>query len=268
LELFVGMRKILKSSITRRGFVNLAAVGVGGSLLETAIKPLLAEPVAKGQIKAILFDGFPIFDVRSVFALVEKMFPQKGVELSNEWRTRQFEYTWLRVVSQRYVDFWQVTEESLGYAAEKVNVEVTPQQRAELMNAYLELKPWPEVPAALDALKKAGYRLGFLSNLTPKMLAGCLRSSGLEGMFEKVLSTDDVKTFKPDPRAYQLGVDSLKLKRESILFVAFAGWDAAGAKSFGYPTFWVNRLKLPTERLGVVPDATGGTLTDVVQYLA
>jgi len=87
-------------------------------------------------------------------------------------------------------------------------------------------------------------------------------------MFEKVLSTDDVKTFKPDPRAYQLGVDSLKLKRESILFVAFAGWDAAGAKSFGYPTFWVNRLKLPMERLGVVPDATGGTLADVVQYLA
>jgi 2-haloacid dehalogenase len=86
-------------------------------------------------------------------------------------------------------------------------------------------------------------------------------------MFEQVLSTDQAKTYKPDPRAYQLGVDALKLKREEILFVAFAGWDAAGAKLFGYPTFWVNRQKLPMEKMDATPDGMGDTLTQLVQFL-
>ncbi len=135
------------------------------------------------------------------------------------------------------------------------------------MKAYRGLTPWPDVRPALETLKQMGVRLGFLSNFTAAMLESCIKTSKLEGMFERVLSTDQVKTFKPDPRAYQLGVDAFGLKREEILFVAFAGWDAAGAKTFGYPTYWVNRLRLPAEELDVMPDATGQNLESLIPYV-
>ena len=99
------------------------------------------------------------------------------------------------------------------------------------------------------------------------MLEANMKSAGLVGTFEQVLSTDQVKTYKPDPRAYQLGMDSLKLRREEILFVAFAGWDAAGAKLFGYPTFWLNRQKLPPEQLDATPDGAGESFGQLLQFL-
>ena len=106
-----------------------------------------------------------------------------------------------------------------------------------------------------------------LSNATSKILNAGIKNSGLEDVFEHVLSTDKIKTYKPDPRAYQMAINAFNLKREEILFVPFAGWDAAGAKSFGYTTFWVNRLNLPVEKLGVVPDAVGQNLTDLVGFV-
>jgi 2-haloacid dehalogenase len=135
------------------------------------------------------------------------------------------------------------------------------------MNAYLKLALWPDVPAALKELKALGLRLAFLSNFTQRMLAANIKNTGLESFFDQILSTDRANTYKPDPRAYQQGVDALGLKREEILFAAFAGWDAAGAKLFGYPTFWVNRLKLPAEELDTPADASGGSLLDLVQFL-
>ena len=112
-------------------------------------------------------------------------------------------------------------------------------------------------------------RLGFLSNFTPAMLDAAIRSSGLGGVFEHVLSTDRVRTYKPDPRAYQLGLDAFRLPREQIVFAAFAGWDAAGAKRFGYPTYWVNRLQAPPEELGVpAADGAGHSLTDLLTFVS
>jgi 2-haloacid dehalogenase len=124
------------------------------------------------------------------------------------------------------------------------------------------------VVPALDSIEKSGIRLALLSNFTRSMLDANIRGAGLDGVFEQVLSTDQAATYKPDPRAYQLGTDALKLTREEVLFVAFAGWDAAGAKLFGYPTYWVNRQHLPAEEIGVRPDGSGGTLTDLVAFLA
>lgn len=223
--------------ISRRGFVSV----VGGSLIAGGLAMLPkgppSESVAKTPIKAIAFDAFPIFDPRAVFDLVDNFFPNQGTELSTEWRTRQFEYTRLRVAAGRYADFWQVTHEALVYATNKLKVELSEQHRDALMNAYLELKTWPDVLPALKERKKSGYRLAILSNFAPKMLDGCIRSSGLEGIFEQTLSTDHAKTFKPDQRAYQLGVDVLELSKEEILFVAFAGWDAAGRKCSGIQLF-------------------------------
>jgi len=254
--------------VDRREFVALTAAGLASSLLKPLLRTVAAEEAAKSKIKAIAFDAFPIFDPRPVFALAEELFPGKGAALSDEWRIRQFEYTWLRLASRHYADFWQITQDALTFAANKLKLAIVPEKREKLMNAYLELKTWPDVVPALNTFKKSGLRLAFLSNFTPAMLAANIKSAGLEGMFEVVLSTDQAKTYKPDPRAYQLGIDALKLEREQILFAAFAGWDAAGAKLFGYPTFWVNRQRLPAEELDAIPDASGDNLQQLAQFLA
>jgi 2-haloacid dehalogenase len=218
-------------------------------------------------IRAVVFDAFPILDPRPVFALVDELYPEKGVDLSNVWRTRQFEYTWLRTISRRHSDFWQVTDDALVFAAKALKVELTPEKRARLMEAYLKLRCWPDVPDALRSLRKEGIRLAFLSNMTARMLEAGIRNSQMEGVFDHVLSVDRVKTYKPDPRAYQMGLDAFGLRREQILFAAFAGWDAAGAKSFGYPTFWVNRQNQPGEELSVTLDAIGVNLNDLVAFV-
>jgi 2-haloacid dehalogenase len=220
-----------------------------------------------GNIRAVAFDGFPILDPRPVFSLVDQLYPDKSVELSNIWRTKQFEYTWLRTMSRRYADFWRVTNDALVFAAKSLKVELTPENRSRLMEAYLKLRCWPDVPAALGALKKAGIGIAFLSNLTDEMLDAGIKNSQLDGVFDHVLSTDRVKVYKPDPRAYQMGVDAFGLMPDQILFAAFAGWDASGAKSFGYRTFWVNRQNQPAEELGIAPDAIGGNMNDLVAFL-
>jgi 2-haloacid dehalogenase len=247
----------------RREFVTLAAgamaVGGAGQAFADNIKPI--------KFKAIAFDGFPIIDPRPVFARLEEMFPSHGAELGNAWRSRQFEYTWLRMLGGRYVDFWQVTEESLVFAAKASGINLSADERDQLMQTWLSLKIWGDVGPALQQLKNAGIRMAFLSNLTEAMLDAAVKNSGLEGFFEPHLTTDRVKAFKPDPRAYQMALDAFKLKKQEIVFAAFAGWDASGAKWFGYPTFWVNRLNAPVEELGVMPDAMGSGLQDLVNFV-
>ncbi|MGH7451879.1 MAG: haloacid dehalogenase type II [bacterium] len=250
--------------LRRREFFQLAA---GGVVASTLLSPLGAQAATQPQFKAIAFDAFPIFDPRPIFGLAETLFPGKGTDLSNAWRTRQFEYQWLRSLSGQYADFWQTTEDGLVFAAKLLQLELTPEKRAQLMQAYLGLKAWPDVPSALSALKETGIRLAFLSNMTTKMLDAGIKNAGLDGVFEHVLSTDQIRAYKPDPRAYQMAIDAFKLQREEIIFAAFAGWDAAGAKWFGYPTFWVNRLNLPAEELGVAPDAMGRDLTALVSIV-
>jgi 2-haloacid dehalogenase len=165
------------------------------------------------------------------------------------------------------VDFPTATRDALVFAAKSLKVELPATARQRLLEAYFQLKAWPDVIPALRRLKNAGMRLGFLSNFSREMLAANIKSAGLEGYFELLLSTDEVRAFKPDSRAYQMGVESFKLWRDEIVFAAFAGWDVAGAKSFGYPTFWVNRQNAEEEELGAHPDAVG-TLNDLVKFVA
>ena len=251
--------------VNRRELVTLAAGYVAAA---NALAPAGQVRAASGaKIKAIAFDGFPIIDARPVAARIEELFPGKGLELGNAWRTRQFEYTWLRTLGGHYADFWQITEQSLVFAARSLKIDVTADQRDQLMQTYLGLKAWPDVLPALKQLRDAGIRMALLSNLTDMMLDAAVKNSGLEGFLEGHLSTDKVRAFKPDPRAYQMGVDAFNMKKEEIVFAAFAGWDAAGARWFGYPTFWVNRLNTPVEELGVVPDGVGSGLGDLVKFV-
>jgi 2-haloacid dehalogenase len=192
--------------------------------------------------------------IRPVFRLAEELFPGRGEELSNQWRTRQFEYTWLRNSMRLYTDFWKVTQDALSYAAQQSKLELTAEKSSQLMSAYLRMKPWSDVVAALETLRKRGLRLALLSNLTPTMMRSCVTASGLQGMFEFELSTDSVRAFKPDPAAYAMGTEAFHLEKHEILFVAFGGWDAVGAKAFGYTTYWVNREARPAEQLGITAD--------------
>ena len=129
-----------------------------------------------------------------------------------------------------------------------MKLELSGAQRDQLMQSYLGLKAWPDVAPGLKKMRDAGIRMAFLSNFTAEMLEAAVRNSGLQGMFEDHLTTDRVKAFKPDPRAYQMGVDAFGMKKEEIAFAAFAGWDVAGAKWYGYPTFWVNRAERAARR--------------------
>jgi 2-haloacid dehalogenase len=250
--------------MSRRTFVALAAASAASDL---AVSSSRARAATILQIRAIAFDGLTIFDPRPVYALAEDLFPEKGAELGNAWRARQFEYTWLRTLTGDYVDFLHVTEDALAYAAKLIKIELTAGKRNQLMQAFLSIRAWPDALPTLQSLKSSGMKLALLSNFTPAMLDAAVRNSGLQGIFEPHLSTDKVRAYKPDPRAYQMGVDAFGLKREEIAFAAFGGWDAAGAKAFGYPTFWANRMNLPPEELGFAPDATGATLHDLASFV-
>jgi 2-haloacid dehalogenase len=251
-------------NLRRRDFLRITTASVAAGLL--ASTPL-AIAATRSKIKAVAFDAFPIFDSQPVFALAESFFPRRGTELGVEWRTRQFEYAWLRTISGSYLDFWQVTEDALLYAAKKLKIEMSQGQVSRLMDGYLNLKSWPDVAPVLQSLKMKGIRMVLLTNFTAHMLESCVGCSGLDGIFEGLLSTDQVKAFKPDPRAYAMGVKTLGLGREEILFVAYGGWDAAGSKIFGYPTYWVNRLNLPPEELGALPDGTAADLNGLTNFI-
>lgn len=251
--------------ITRRHFINSISGLTAARFGEWPLQQISGHGDA---FRAVLFDAFPIFDPKPAFNLLSELFPLKGTELAKEWRTRQFEYTWLRAAAGRYKNFWDVTEDALVYAADVVHVPLTLPLRKRIMSAYLSLDVWPDVLPALEILKGRGYKLGFLSNMTAEMLTACMKHSGTDSFFDMVLSTDLAGTYKPDSRAYRLGIDHLRLKPHEILYVPYAGWDAAGGKWFGYPTFWVNRLQAPQEELNTVADGSGKSMTDLISFLS
>lgn len=247
-------------TITRRRLVaGLTAAG--------ALSVAGASRATRSRFKAVVFDGFPIIDPRPVAALAEQLFPGKGAELSSNWRTRQFEYCWLRTLSDRYADFRQVTQEALVFAAKSLRLELSTTNRDRLVHAYEELSAWPDVLPALQSMKAAGIRMTFLSNLTAAMLDAAVHNSALNDFFEAPLTTDRVRAFKPDPRAYRMALTAFDCPREEIAFAASAGWDVAGAKWFGYATFWVNRMELPAEELGVTADAQGSGMSDLAEFV-
>ena len=219
-------------------------------------------------VKAVLFDAYgTLFDVHSVAALAESFFAGKGAALSQAWRSRQLEYTWLRTLSNRYADFGKVTADALGWAAESLSLPITPDQSGALLDAYLRLEPFAENLAVLRQLRRTGHVLGTLSNGTPAMLEAALAHAGMREMLTHVLSVDAVGRYKTDAAAYTLGTNALGLAPREIAFVSSNGWDAIGATWFGYRTFWVNRAGAPLDRLDAVPEGIGRTLEDLPTFL-
>ena len=215
------------------------------------------------KISALVFDAYgTLFDVHSVTETCERLFPGNGASLSRLWRTKQLEYTWQRSLMGHYADFDRVTEDGLRYACGALALRYSQSALDTLMEAYRHLTPFPDVVATLGALK-ARAKLAILSNGTPAMLQAVIANSGLTTTFDAVLSVDPAGIFKPAPRVYQLAVDRLGMPKEKIGFVSSNGWDAAGAKAFGFQVFWVNRAALPVEELDVMPDEVLKTLGDL-----
>jgi 2-haloacid dehalogenase len=221
----------------------------------------------KRAIKAVVFDAYgTLFDVHSVVRAGEELFPGQGAALSQLWRSKQLEYTWLRSLMGRYKNFWEVTEAALVFACKKLGLSCPPAARKRLMDAYLALDPYPEVREGLRALSR--YRLAILSNGAPRMLQAAVKHAGLAGMFAQVLSVDAVRIFKPSPRVYQLAPRKLRIPRASIAFVSANFWDIAGAKAFGLVTCWVNRSGAPADELGLAADIAVSNLTELAAALS
>ena len=203
-------------------------------------------------IRGYVFDAYgTLFDVHSVID-AGRAITSDPAALSVVWRQKQLEYTWLRALMGRYEDFWAVTEAALRHSVRRLGLRADDGQLARLMEAYLSLPCFAEVPAALERL--AGRPRAILSNGSPRMLAAAVTASGLERHLQHVLSVDAVKTYKPSPAVYALAPRALGIPAAELLFISSNAWDIAGAKSFGYQVAWCNRTGAPAEELGAAPD--------------
>jgi 2-haloacid dehalogenase len=202
--------------------------------------------------QAFVFDAYgTLFDVHSVVTALQAITPEAEA-CSRLWRMKQLEYTWLRSLMGRYVDFWTVTEEALRFALTHYGLQLDPEQHATLLNAYLELAAYPEIPAMLAGL--APRPCVILSNGSPRMLAAAVTSSGLTGHFTHLLSADRVQCYKPDPRVYALAPEALGLPKEAVVFVSSNSFDVMGAKAYGFQVAWINRTQAQADTLGLTPD--------------
>ncbi|NML86851.1 haloacid dehalogenase type II [Polaromonas sp.] len=236
-------------------------------------KPRSVSPVA---LNAVLFDAYgTLFDVYSVGLLAEQLFPGQGQTLGVVWRDKQIEYAGLVTTSNHgahYQPFWDLTRAALLYAIKKI----VPGADAcwtsggfdtkvgQLMNQYRHLSAFPENREVLQALKSRGVVTGILSNGDPGMLAVAVKSAGLDGLLDHVISVDAIRKYKTHPDAYALGLQATGLAARNIAFVSCNSWDALAATWFGYQTLWVNRYQLPFEELGTQPLHTGSSLRDVL----
>ncbi len=220
-------------------------------------------------ITTCVFDAYgTLFDVAAAArqAATEPDFPQlqdNWAALANHWRLKQLQYTWLRAITGAHCGFWQVTQDGLDWALEATGLEGDAKLRQRLLDLYWELQAYPEVPAMLTALKKAGLQTAILSNGSPDMLTGAVQSAGIGALLDDVLSVESVGIFKPDSRVYDLVGQRFDCSNDEVLFVSSNGWDAAGTAGYGFTTAWVNRGAEPVDRLPWAPDHILSDLTTI-----
>lgn len=206
-------------------------------------------------IRALVFDAYgTLFDPFAVQTRAEELFPGHGVALSQLWRAKQLEYSWLRTLMGRYENFWKITEDALVFSCRTLQFSCEDHQRQQLMQAYLSLPAFPESKPALEQLSH--LPLSILSNGTPEMLAAVVAANGMTYLFQNIFSVDSLQLYKPRPEVYQHAVDRLGVPRESIGFVSSNYWDIAGATSFGFRTYWLNRRSAVADQLSITPTTT------------
>jgi 2-haloacid dehalogenase len=218
-------------------------------------------------VQACVFDAYgTLFDFAAAARRCEGELGERASTLTALWREKQLQYTWLRALQGKHADFWQVTGDALDYALETLQI-ARPELRGQLMDLYLTLDAFPEVPDVLAKLKAAGLRLAILSNGAPGMLAAAVDGAGLRPLIDAVLSVEEVGVYKPHPKVYQLAVDRLGLPAQSIAFQSSNAWDAYAASAFGMRVVWCNRYQQRRERLPGAPDREIRTLSELPALL-
>lgn len=229
----------------------------------------MPDPLPLLAVDALVFDAYgTLFDVHSVVREGERLAPGHGAVLSQLWRTKQLEYTWLQSLMETRPreDFAAVTAHALDYALAALDLPLSASDRRRLRDAYFTLEPFPDVRRALAAL--APRPRWILSNGTLAMLEPLVRSTGLESDLDGVLSVDAAGIYKPSPRVYRLATERLRIAPSRIGFVSSNGWDATGAKACGFTTFWINRTGAPVEQHGAPPDRIIASLSELPLLLA
>jgi len=239
-------------------------------------------------IKALVFDAYgTLYNVHSGYAKTEELCPGKGDLITQIWRLKQLEYTWLQTSLQEYRDFAFLTHASLEFALRAVGINPTESIVKPLFDKYLDLDPYPEAKDALGELKgHGGYKLAILSNGSNAMLSALVRNSGLDAYLDATISVDGARKFKPHPHCYALVEKVLGFKNDEVMFVSSNSFDVAGAKHFGFKVAWIQRgggvsapkdpvlpaqmyrlLRGNAETLGYVQDFTVSALTDLIGLL-
>ncbi|MBR1209077.1 haloacid dehalogenase type II [Bradyrhizobium sp. JYMT SZCCT0180] len=212
------------------------------------------------NIKAVVFDAYgTLYDVQSVADITEDAFPGYGEIITQVWRIKQLEYTWLRSLMRRYEDFSEVTRDSLAYTLASLGLKYGDDTFARIIDKYLHLDLYPDALAALSAIKDR--KLAILSNGSPDMLEGLVCNSGLDRVLDAVISVDARKTFKPSPEAYMLIEELLHVPPAEVLFISSNPWDVCGAKAFGLNVAWIERVTPEAMALACLESETLPPLT-------
>ena len=214
-------------------------------------------------IKACVFDAYgTLLDVHSAVERHRTRLGDKADAVSGLWRAKQLEYMWLRTILDRYVDFWRLTVDGLDFALDANGVDDAA-LRDDLLDAYLRLDCYPEVPGVLSTLRNAGLRTAILSGGSPMMLETAVESAGIGDSLDAIISVDKLGMHKPSAEVYRLAMEELEVGRGQISFQSSNGWDAAAAAAFGFRVAWCNRRGQPRERLPDGPDVEIGTLDEL-----
>jgi 2-haloacid dehalogenase len=214
-------------------------------------------------VRACVFDAYgTLFDFAAAARGCRDVLGESIDKLTALWRDKQLQYTWLRALQGRHADFWQVTGDALDFALETLTLD-KPGLRDRLMNLYLTLDAFPEVPDVLKRLKTAGVRTAILSNGSPMMLDAAVKEAGLGSLLDAVLSVEEVGVYKPHPKVYQLAVDRLGVPAGAIAYESSNAWDAYAASAFGMQVVWCNRYGQRPERLPGKPDRMVRSLAEL-----
>ena len=218
------------------------------------------------NIKAIIFDAYgTLFDVNSAAEKCRDRIGDKWESFANFWRTTQLEYTWLRSLMKRHKDFWQITEESLDKSIKTYKID--PSMKNDLLDLYKALSPYEEVQEVLKKLKEKNFKLAILSNGTPSLLDGLVKSNNFENLFDDLFSIEQVGIYKPDSKVYDMPIKKYQIQKNEVYFLSANTWDVSGGGNYGYNSIWVNRNNNIFDNLDFVPKYQIKTLRDLLDIL-
>ena len=218
------------------------------------------------NIKAIIFDAYgTLFDVNSAAEKCKGKIGDKWESFANYWRTTQLEYTWLRSLMNRHKDFWQVTEDSLDKSMQAFKIDSL--MRNELLDLYKVLSTFPEVKEVFNKLKKKNYKLAILSNGTPSLLKELVKSNNLDNIFDDIFSIEEVKTYKPDPKVYNIPIKKYQIQKSEVAYLSANTWDVSAGGNYGFNPVWVNRNNSIFDNLDYVPKYQIENLSKLIEIL-